>query len=239
MAGDAIAEAHAAGRLPIVAGGTGLYLRALLRGLAPVPDVPPAVRRGARERYAREGAAALHAELARRDPDMAARLAPGDRQRLIRAWEVLEATGRSLAAWQAEGDAGPPPGLAFHAIVLLPPKAELDAAIDARFERMLQAGALHEVRRLLALGLDPALPVMKAVGVPELAAHLRGETTLEAAVAGAQQRTRQLAKRQLTWFRHQTPKDAPGAHAIRAQYSESLREKVFNNIRSFVLTAQR
>lgn len=238
MALAAIAEAQSAGRLPVVVGGTGLYLRALQRGLAPVPEVPAEVRRRARERHAHHGGAALHGELARRDPRMAARLAPGDSQRLVRAWEVLEATGRSLAEWQSEASEAAPPELAFHTVLLLPAKAEVDAAVDTRFVRMLEAGATCEVRRLLALDLDPALPVMRAVGVPELAGYLRGEISLEAAVARAQQRSRQLAKRQLTWFRHQTPKDDPGAFVVRAQYSQRLWPQIFNNIRAFVLTAQ-
>ena len=184
-------------------------------------------------------APAFHAELAERDPAMASRLAPGDRQRLIRAWEVIEATGRSLAVWQAEPARPDPnePPLAPLCFVLEPPRTALYAACDARFSAMLEAGALEEAARLAKLGLDPALPAMKAVGVPELLAHLRGELDLAAAAAAAQQATRRYAKRQLTWFRHQIP----GAERLRPdgvgeQFSESLRPIIFAFIRQFLLT---
>lgn len=240
--GLALAEieaAHGAGRLPILVGGTGLYLRALLDGLSPVPDVAPEIRAAALTRMAALGAPAFHAELARRDPAMAARLAPGDRQRLVRAWEVIEATGRSLADWQAEP--APPeagaPSLAPLCLVLEPPRPVLYAACDARFGAMLEAGALDEAAGLARLGLDPALPAMKAVGLPELFAHLRGELDLEAAVAAAQQATRRYAKRQSTWFRHQMPAAErlwPAAYG--EQLSESLRPITFAFIRRFLLT---
>src|SRR4051812_3908656 len=148
MALDAIAEAAGQGRLPVVVGGTGLYLRALMEGLAEIPSVPAPVRADARARHARLGGPAFHAGLAARDPAMAARLAPGDTQRLIRAWEVLEATGRSLADWQAAPSAGPPPGLRFATLVLDPPRDALYAACDGRFRAMVAAGALDEVARL-------------------------------------------------------------------------------------------
>lgn len=227
-----VAAVHAAGRLPILVGGTGLYLRALLDGLAPVPEVPAAVRAAAQARHAELGAAAFHAELAERDPEMAARLATGDTQRLIRAREVLDATGRSLAWWQAQPADGPPPGLAVRVVVLRPPRAALYAACDLRFEAMLAAGALAEVRALLALGYPPTLPVMKAVGVPELAAHLAGTLSLAEATARAQQATRNYAKRQLTWARHQIAARGPAhiSHATDAQYSESI----FGNIFAFI-----
>jgi tRNA dimethylallyltransferase len=199
-----IEAARARGRLPIVVGGTGLYLDALLRGLSPVPDIPEAVRRRVRERLAQEGPAALHATLAARDPEMAARLRPSDRQRLARALEVLEATGRSLADWQkAPGLA--PAGLAFRCFVLMPDRAALYAACDARWERMVAAGALEEARRLAALGLEPRLPAMKALGLRPLLRHLAGEIGLEEAGQLARQETRRYAKRQTTWFRHQLP----------------------------------
>lgn len=234
-----IEMSHGAGRLPVLVGGTGLYLRALLDGLSPIPEVPPEVRAAARNRMAALGGPAFHAELARRDPVMAARLAPGDRQRLVRAWEVLEATGRSLADWQAEPARADPdaPRLTPLCLVLEPPRAAVYAACDARFRAMLEAGALEEVRRLAALHLDPALPAMKAVGVPELMAHLRGEIDLLSAIAAAQQATRRYAKRQFTWFRHQLP----GARRLRPegvgeQFLESLRSLIFSIIRQFLLT---
>ena len=201
----ALAEAERAGRLPIVVGGTGLYFKALTQGLAAGPPVPAEIRAAVRARLEAEGATTLHAELARRDPAMAARLKPGDRTRIARALEVLEATGRSLAEWHGEGM----PAILNpeHAakIFLEPDRAELHRRIDARFDAMLAAGALAEVRALAARGLDPLLPAMKAHGVPWLRRHLRGEITLEAAAAGAKQDTRRYTKRQLTWFRHQMP----------------------------------
>jgi tRNA dimethylallyltransferase len=236
-----IAAAQAAGRLPLVVGGTGLYLRALVRGLAELPAIPAALRRAARDLHHRLGGAAMHAELAQRDPATAARLGPGDTQRLIRAWEVLEATGRPLAEWQAE-DGGTPAPHRFLCIALMPPRRALHAACDDRFLRMLEAGALDEVRALLALGLDPALPVMKALGVPELAAHLHGALPLESAVAEARQATRRYAKRQTTWLRTQLPRDFSGNQVspvvIESQFSESLQEEIFTIIRDFLLTAQ-
>lgn len=202
-----IDRAWEGGRLPIVVGGTGLYLRALERGLSPVPAVPPEVREAARTHHAALGGQAFHAALAERDPETAARLHPGDAQRLIRAWEVLEASGRSLADWQRESGGR---GLTCRRLrlVLAPPRAILYAACDRRFLDMMAAGALDEVRRLLALRLDPSLPVMKALGVPHLARHLAGEMTLEEAVAAAQQATRRYAKRQMTWLRTQVLAEA-------------------------------
>ena len=245
-------------RLPIVVGGTGLYLKALAEGLAALPSISAEVRERARARHALLGGAAFHAELALRDPATAARLHAADSQRLIRAWEVLEATGRSLTDWQAETEAAPA-SYRFASFVLLPPRPALYAACDRRFEAMLAAGALDEVRALLALDLDPALPVMKALGVAELADHLRGTLSLEAAVDKAQQATRRYAKRQVTWLRTQGSPGAPGAAreaeaglaavaasrqastnpapcVLQSQYSESFNPKIFNKIREFELT---
>ena len=191
-------------RPAIVVGGTGLYFRALTQGLAEVPAVPAAARQAAAETYEQLGEDAFRQALAERDPASAARIAPGDRQRLTRAYEVAEATGRALSDWQA--DTRPP--LApeqWRAVVMEPDRQTLYARCDARLETMVAAGALEEVRALAARALDPALPVMKAVGLRELTAHLEGETTLDQAVALAQQETRRYAKRQLTWLRNQTP----------------------------------
>ncbi len=198
-----IAAIHAADRIPIVVGGTGLYLRALMVGLAEIPESPPAVRAAAQARLLELGSAGLHAELARRDPITAERLRPGDRQRLVRAWEVLEATGRPLAEWHDHATEQPPSGLQFTVIVLDPPRPALYQACNGRFLAMLAAGALNEVRGLAALGLAPDLPALKALGIPELRRHLAGELDLPRAVALAQQATRNYAKRQVTWFRHQ------------------------------------
>ncbi|MGQ0665306.1 MAG: tRNA (adenosine(37)-N6)-dimethylallyltransferase MiaA [Pseudomonadota bacterium] len=223
-----IARAQGQGRLPIVVGGTGMYLKALVAGLADHPPIPPELRRAACARHAAVGAAAFHAELTRLDPIMAARLSPGDTQRLIRAFEVVTATGRSLAEFQRRGDERPP--VEFATIVLLPARDTVYAATDARCRRMMAEGALAEVRALIALDLDPGRPAMKAVGVRELARHIAGELNLEQAVALFQRATRNYAKRQLTWFRHQSP----GARVWNAQFSESLEVEMFPFIRTMI-----
>jgi tRNA dimethylallyltransferase len=209
LAGQAIEESTAAGRVPIVVGGTGLYLKALLHGLAPVPEVPPEVRRAVAERLTRLGAPGLHAELAARDPALAAHLRPNDRQRLLRALEVLEATGRSLAVWQA----APPLRIRLPEPVrgwaLLPPRGELHRRIARRLQAMIEAGALAELAALRAARSDPGLPLLKAVAVPELLAHLEGRLDLASALERALVRTRQYAKRQITWLRHQLPELRP------------------------------
>ena len=201
----ALDDIRRGGRLPILVGGTGLYFKALTQGLSAVPPTPPDIRAAVRARCDAEGAAALHAELARRDPAMAARLRPGDRMRLARALEVLEATGRSLADWHRDGlPAILDPDDALK-IFLVIERAELQRRIDARFDAMLAEGALDEVRALAGRGLDPMLPAMKAHGVPWLRRHLAGEISLEAAAAGGKQDTRRYTKRQVTWFRNQMP----------------------------------
>jgi tRNA dimethylallyltransferase len=200
-----LAEIERAGRMPILVGGTGLYFKALTRGLSAVPPTPPDIRAAVRARCDAEGSQALHAELARRDPDTAARLRPGDRMRIARALEVLEATGRSLVDWHRDGmPAILDPDKAVKVFLAVEP-AELHRRIDARFDAMLEAGALEEVRALLARGLDPMLPAMKAHGVPWLRRHLSGEIGLAEAAAGAKLDTRRYTKRQRTWFRHQMP----------------------------------
>lgn len=207
-AAAALAEARAQGRLPIFIGGTGLYFKALLRGLADLPPVPADVREAVRARLVQDGIEALHAELARRDPVMGERLKPRDRARVARALEVLEATGRSIHEWHA---CGQPPLLSpanVTAVFLAPDRAELYARIDRRFAAMLEGGALEEVAALARRGLAPILPAMKAHGVPVLIRHLEGEISLaEAATIGATD-TRHYAKRQFTWFRHQLPEFA-------------------------------
>jgi tRNA dimethylallyltransferase len=200
-AAGAIAAARQAGRVPIVVGGTGLYLQALLQGLSPVPSTDPAVRAHWRQQAQARPARELHALLGARDPIMAARLQPSDPQRIVRALEVFDSTGRSLADWQRRP--GRPVLEASDTIPLLvlPPAASHAAAIAQRFQRMLAEGALEEVRRLLALGLSPELPIMRALGVAPLAEHLAGRQSLAAAAAAAELATRQYAKRQMTWFR--------------------------------------
>ena len=229
----ATAEIDAAlkeGRLPIVVGGTGLYLRALTDGLAPVPAIPPEVRDAARRRLARIGKAAFHAELGRCDPQMAARIRPGDPQRLVRAWEVIEATGRSLADWHAE-PVSTPSRTRFAKLVLLPDRRQLYAACDARFAAMVERGALAEARQVAAYADQLGLPGLKALGLRELIGHLRGETSLEAAVAAGQQATRRYAKRQITWFRHQFAGALPVATSAAEQFSESFLADLCNFIR--------
>ncbi|MFZ5731636.1 MAG: tRNA (adenosine(37)-N6)-dimethylallyltransferase MiaA [Pseudomonadota bacterium] len=193
------------GRLPIFTGGSGLYFRALTRGLSAVPPIPAEVRDNVRARLERDGVEALHAELARVDPASAERLMPRDRTRVARALEVIETTGRSITDWHRDGL---PPLLApenVTAIFLDADRDTLYARIDRRFEAMIGTGALDEVRALAARRLDPLLPAMKAHGVPALIRHLAGELPLDEAVAIGQADTRHYAKRQFTWFRHQLP----------------------------------
>jgi tRNA dimethylallyltransferase len=192
------------GRPAIVVGGTGLYFRALTLGLAEVPEIPADVREEAQGAFDALGEAEFRKRLAQLDPAAEARISPGDRQRLTRAFEVHRATGRPLSQWQGRDAPAIDPGQ-WRAIVVEPPRQTLYARCDARLVGMIRAGALDEVRRLLDRRLDPALPAMKAVGVRELARHLEGELSLEEALAAAQMQTRRYAKRQLTWFRNQTP----------------------------------
>jgi tRNA dimethylallyltransferase len=227
MALREIAVAQAAGRLPIVTGGTGLYLKALMEGLAPIPDVPAQVREEAASLHATLGAERFHAALAERDPEMAARLAPGDTQRVRRAYEVVAATGRSLASFQAE--TAPADG-AFVTVLLMPPRDVLNVACDARCKAMIAAGALDEVRALLRQTLSPDLPAMKALGVRELSRHIAGELDFDPALTLFRQATRQYAKRQYTWFRHQLR----GARVWDAQFSESIKAEIFSFIRKSV-----
>jgi tRNA dimethylallyltransferase len=200
-----LSEAQAAQRLPIFVGGSGLYFKALTRGLSAVPPIPPEVRESVRARLERDGVEALHAELATRDPVSAERLKPRDRARIARALEVVEATGRALTDWHREGLPPLLPQGEFSALFLAPEREQLYARIDARFEAMLAAGALEEVKTLAARQLDPLLPAMKAHGVPALIRYLGGEITREQAAEIGRADTRHYAKRQFTWFRHQLP----------------------------------
>jgi len=207
-AAKVLVEARAQQRLAIFVGGTGLYFKALTRGLSAVPPIPPEIREAVRARLERDGVEALHADLALRDPASAERLKPRDRTRIARALEVVEATGRSLTSWHCEGLPPLLPPGRFSALFLAPDRDELYARIDARFEAMLTAGALEEVAQLAARRLDPLLPAMKAHGVPALIRHLAGEITLEEAATIGRADTRHYAKRQFTWFRHQLPEFA-------------------------------
>jgi len=230
----AMEEARAAGRSPILCGGTGLYFASLTDGIAEIPPVPEAARAEARRLLAELGPLGLHDALAKVDQATAARLRPQDSQRVARAWEVWRGTGRGLAAWQREGAAPAP--WRFTAIRLDPPREALRAAIAARFAAMLAAGAVAEVRALLALGLDPALPAMRAHGVPELAAHLRGEIGLDEAARRTELATGQYTKRQATWFRHRELAPLARTQVIHAriaglaQFSESQKAELFSFI---------
>jgi tRNA dimethylallyltransferase len=192
-------------RAAIVVGGTGLYFNALTRGLTAVPPIPKQIRDEVRARLKSDGAAALHDELKRLDPHAAARLNRGDRARISRALEVMLATGRSILGWHEDAKSDGPDPLPAVRVFLSPERDELARRIDARFDAMIDAGAIEEVRALMARDLDPSLPAMKAHGVPWLIRQLRGEITLEQAVEGAKRDTRQYTKRQATWFRNQLP----------------------------------
>jgi tRNA dimethylallyltransferase len=204
-AGTMLAEARAQNRLAVLVGGTGLYFKALTRGLSAVPPIPPEIREGVRARLERDGVEALHAQLARRDPASAQRLKPRDRARITRALEVVEAIGRSLIDWHRQGLPPLLPPGTFRALFLAPDREALYARIDARFGAMLQAGALEEVAHLAARKLDSLLPAMKAHGVPALIRYVQGELALAEAATIGRADTRHYAKRQFTWFRHQLP----------------------------------
>lgn len=198
-----IERAHTLGKLPILVGGTGLYLRTLLDGIAPVPPIDPAIRKLVRSRSVGENRIELNAL----DPETAARLGPADSNRIARALEVVKSTGRPLKAWQSQREGGIVDEVTLRPLILLPPRDWLYQRCDRRFAVMIELGAIGEVERLLTRKLDPDLPVTRAIGVPEIAAFLRGETSREAMVAAGQQATRRYAKRQYTWFAHQPPAD--------------------------------
>jgi len=218
--GAALAEMEAAasaGRVPILTGGTGLYLAALTGGIADIPDPGVDARAEARGLLAAEGAGALHARLAIVDPETAAGLRASDSQRVARAWEVWRGTGRGLAEWYRAAPAPAPWG--FRMVLLDPPREALRAAIAGRFAAMLEGGALEEVRALLALGLDPALPAMRAHGVPELSEFLARGITLAEAARRATLATGQYLKRQATWLRGRSPVPPAQTHTIYARYA--------------------
>ncbi|MGH6784228.1 MAG: tRNA (adenosine(37)-N6)-dimethylallyltransferase MiaA, partial [Sphingomicrobium sp.] len=202
-AGAALAEAERAGRLPILVGGTGLYLRTLLDGIAPVPPIDPAIRQAVRDSAVEDN----RVRLEQLDPDIAARLRPTDKTRIARALEVRLSTGQSLSHWQDRREGGIETAIALRALVLLPPRDWLYGRCDERFAAMVEGGAVDEVKALLGRGLSPSLPVMRAIGVRELAAYLDGRMPLAEAIAAGQQATRNYAKRQFTWFAHQPPAD--------------------------------
>lgn len=232
MAAPAIEETWAEGRVPVVTGGTGMYLKSLVEGIAEIPAVADDVRAAVQADYDAIGGAAFRDQLDLVDPLAAARLGPADRQRLTRAMEVYRSTRIPLSDWLARGNAPVLEGAQYVTLVLEPPREWLYARIDARFALMVEHGALEEVRAFMALGLDPTLPASKAVGVRELAAYLDGECSLSEAIEGAQQASRHYAKRQMTWFRNQIQKD----FSISEQYSESQNQIIFSFIRQIGLT---
>ncbi len=217
-----------ADRVSVLVGGSGLYLQSLMVGLPEMPEIAPEFRTAAKALLNDIGHDAFHARLAQRDPSLAARLKVGDTQRILRAWEVVEATGRPLSAWQTDP---PRPAVAatFLPFLILPPRAAVIAAGDARFDRMIASGALEELRALLATGIAPTAPVMRALGAKPLAAHLAGEIGLPTAVDLGKIATRQYAKRQSTWFRHQFP----ASLTIHEQFSERLLPEIFAKIRNW------
>jgi len=204
-AAEVLAATLREARAAIVVGGTGLYFSALTQGLAAVPPIPAQIRNEVRGRLASDGVEALHAELTLRDPAAAARLMPGDRARVTRALEVILATGRSLVSWHETNMPARVDAALAAKVFLMPERDELLRRIDTRFDAMMAAGALDEVRALAERHLDPSLPAMKAHGVPWLIRHLSGEIALAEAVEGGKRETRQYTKRQATWFRNQLP----------------------------------
>jgi tRNA dimethylallyltransferase len=205
MARREIADVHASGRLPILVGGTGLYLRTLLDGIAPVPPIDAEVRRRVRESSVEDN----WAELEKADAAAAARLNAGDTARIARALEVVLSTGKPLSDWQSQREGGIGVHIQLSPVILLPPRDWLYRRCDERFREMMDAGAVEEVRALLDRKLSPDLPVMRAIGVREIARWLHGETSLDDAIAAGQQATRRYAKRQYTWFEHQPPAEWP------------------------------
>ena len=205
MAKREIADIHASGRTPILVGGTGLYLRTLLDGIAPVPAIDPEVRKRVREAAVEEN----RQKLETLDPEAAARLKPGDTARICRALEVILSTGRTLAEWQQQREGGIADQVELRPLILLPPRDWLYARCDKRFTLMFDGGAIAEVEALLARGVNPNLPITRAIGVPAIAAYLRGDLTREHAIAAGSQATRRYAKRQYTWFAHQPPAEWP------------------------------
>ena len=201
QASTLVARLHSEGTVPILAGGTGLYMRTLLEGISPIPPIDPAIREEIRAYAQPQARAALEQE----DPEAAARLAPADVARTARALEVIRSTGHPIAHWHGRNSGGIGDAVDLTAIVLTPDREALYARCDLRFERMVERGAIAEVEALLARDLNPELPVMRAIGVREIARWLSGDSTREQAIAEGQLATRQYAKRQFTWFRNQPP----------------------------------
>jgi tRNA dimethylallyltransferase len=232
MAANAIEETRAKGLLPIFVGGTGLYLHVLTSGLAPLPEIPNNIRKEAAALHAQIGGEEFRDRLVAVDPEAAARIPATDSQRLKRAWEVAQATGRPLTAWQIENTVNKAPLGQHAAVVVMPPREAVYAACNDRFDHMIDDGAIDEVRRIRDLNLAADLPAMKAFGVPQLSRHLAGESSLEDAIAATKQATRNYVRRQFTWLHHHKISDT----SYLTQYPERELKKILSFIRQFLLT---
>lgn len=227
-----IAEIGDEGLLPVVVGGTGLYLRALMTGLHRIPAVPDAVRAALNARLNEQGAASLHAELTASDPESARAINPADSQRVVRALEVLLHTGRGLKRWQSEESEEASSGVRFLTLVTLPPREYLYDVANVRFDRMIAGGAIDEVERLFSLNPPDDFPLRKAVGVQPIRSYLAGAIDIDGLKETGRRDTRRYAKRQMTWFRHQIIPD----YVLQTKYSEIKLEKIFSQISTFLLT---
>lgn len=229
---ETIGDIHGRDALPIVVGGTGLYLRALLTGLHRMPSVPAVVREELNVRLQARGPSVLHAELTACDPETAAGLNAADGQRIVRALEIFNHTGRGLKSWQSGESEAAPAGLRFFTVVMLPPRDTLYGAINERYARMIDNGGIEEVREMLARLPESDFPLLKAVGVSPIRAFLDGEIDRNRLVELGRRDTRRYAKRQMTWFRRQIISEI----TIEKKYSENLIPDIFSEISKFVLT---
>jgi tRNA dimethylallyltransferase len=229
---DAIRDIHSRARVPVVVGGTGLYLRALVTGLHRMPTVPTAIREDLNARLAAEGARSLHAELTACDPESAAGLNPSDAQRVVRALEIFIHTGQGLKSWQSGETEAAPDDLRFFRLVTLPPRDALYDAVNERFGQMISQGALEEVERLFSQAPEDDFPLLKAVGVQAIRSYLAGEIDRERLLELGRRDTRRYAKRQMTWFRRQIIPEM----TIETKYSEINLPKIFSKISRFLLT---
>ena len=226
---DIVGDIHARGKIPILIGGTGMYLRAAMDGISPIPEIEPQYRDQASAQYDDMGGAAFRQALAEKDPVLAARLNDGDRQRLIRGMEVVLGTGTPLSQWQdipLQGQLKAD----FTTVTIMPPRHELYDAINRRYPLMLANGGIDEAQQLMARGLDPSLPLMKAVGLPPVLAYLRGEIDAEAMVTEACQDSRRYAKRQITWFNNQMQANFCEDSSYFEQFSESFIKKILSKV---------
>ena len=226
---EIISDLHGRGKIPIMVGGTGMYIRAAIEGISPIPDIDPAFRQEASAQFDAIGGAAFRKSLAEKDPVLAARLNDGDRQRLIRGMEVVLATGTPLSRLQdipLEGKLN----ATFTTIAIMPPRDQLYDAINQRYPMMLADGGIEEAAQLMKRGLDPSLPLMKAVGLPPVFSYLRGEIEKDEMVSMACQDTRRYAKRQMTWFNNQYQANFREDSEYSEQLSESFIKKILSNV---------